>query len=121
MNEREYKELREQSWRRRLTPSEEAALQRHLFTNPEAQEDWLSENELSGLLRHLPDAPVPSNFTSRVLQAAQREAAVSAHGWNWPAWMKLGNWLPRTAVAACAVGILLSAGYHEHQVKARTM
>jgi anti-sigma factor RsiW len=119
MNEREYKELREQSWRRRLTPSEDAALQGYLSIHPQAQEDWLTETELNHLLQHLPDAPLSSNFTSRVLLAAQHQAASPAQGWNWPAWLKIGNWLPRTAVASLAVGILLSVGYHEHQQKVR--
>lgn len=119
MNEQEYNELREQSWRRSLTPMEDAALQRHLSTHPAAQQDWLTEAELNQLLRRLPDAPVPSNFTSLVLQAAQREAAAHVHGWHWPAWLQIGKWLPRTAVATLAAGILLSLGYHEHQKKAR--
>lgn len=121
MNEQDYQQLREQSWRRRLTQSEESALQEYLSANPRAQEDWLSEAELNQLLEHLPDAPVSSNFTSRVVQAAQLEATTRqrASAWNWPAWLSIGNWLPRTAVATLAVGLVLSLGYNQHQKNAR--
>ncbi|HZV34443.1 MAG TPA: hypothetical protein VFB72_07675 [Verrucomicrobiae bacterium] len=121
MNEQEYQQLREQSWRRRLTQPEETILQEYLSANPRAQEDWLSEAELNQLLQHLPDASVSSNFTSRVVQAAQLEAASRqrASAWNWPAWMSIGNWVPRTAVATLAVGLVLSLGYNQHQKSVR--
>jgi anti-sigma factor RsiW len=120
MNEQDYQELREQSWRRRLTQTEDAALRQYLAAHPDAQEDWLSEAELNGLLQQLPDAPVASNFTARVVQAAQLEAASRQRsGWNWPAWMSVGNWLPKGAVATLAVGLVLSLGYHQHQNNTR--
>lgn len=118
MNEQAYQQLREQSWRRKLTAAEEAAIHTYLAANPEAHEDWLTDAELNQLLADLPEAPVPSNFTARVVQAARLEAAVRGRmgRWNWPAWLSLGNWLPRTAVATVAVGLVLSLGYHQHQV-----
>ena len=117
MNEQDYQQLREASWRRRLTQTEDASLQHYLSNHPEAHEDWLTETELSRLLRQLPDAPVSSNFTARVVQAARLEAATRqrAGAWNWPAWLSIGNWLPKTAVATLAVGLLLSLGYNQHQ------
>ena len=68
-------QLREQSWRRELTPSEEAALRDWLEKHPEAQADWESEAALNEALRRLPDAPLSGNFTSRVLQAVELEQA----------------------------------------------
>jgi len=73
------------------------------------------QNELRELLSRLPDAPVPSNFTARVLQAVELEEARRARRGNF-----LFNWrvfLPRAAVAAVAV---LSAGlaFQRHEVNA---
>src|SRR6266853_2450136 len=68
-----FNQLREQSWRRELTAAEEADLRDWLANHPEAQADWESEAALNEALRRLPDAPLSSNFTSRVLQAVQRE------------------------------------------------
>jgi len=71
-------QLREQSWRRELTSSEDAALRDWLAKHPEAQVDWENEAALNEALRRLPDAPLSSNFTSRVMQAVQREHAAES-------------------------------------------
>jgi len=74
------------------------------------------EARLNAALRRLPDAPVPSNFTARVLGAIDLEENISArsHGWNWR------FLFPRVAVAAA---VLLFAGasieryeVHSHRV-----
>jgi negative regulator of sigma E activity len=59
------------------------------------------QNELRGLLARLPDAPVPSNFTARVLQAVELEESRRQEKWffNW----SLRALLPRVAVAAVAI------------------
>jgi hypothetical protein len=59
------------------------------------------QNELRGLLSHLPDAPVASNFTAHVMQAVDleelRRARKSSFIFNWRAF------LPRAAVATAAI------------------
>jgi hypothetical protein len=68
--------------------------------------------ELRELLSRLPDAPVPSNFTARVMRAAEIEdlQAARTRGWHW-------NWhslLPRAAVVAVAVVVSgLTVQYYE--------
>jgi hypothetical protein len=62
--------------------------------------------DLRRLLSRLPNAPVASNFTSRVLQAVELEEsrASRSRAWRW-------NWhlfLPRAAVAAVVV---VAAGF----------
>jgi hypothetical protein len=101
-----YSRLRELSWRRRLTGREEAELQAWLSAHPEAQADWDAEAGLSASLSRLPDAPVPGNFTARVLQAVEREAVAGRRrpegqllNWLWR------RWLPRVAFAAVVVGV----------------
>lgn len=113
MNDSNDNPLRENSWRRRLTPAEMAELQAWLAEHPQAQADWEAEIRLTEAMNRLPDAPVPSNFTARVLQAVERESAVAgrpqapARGWL------LRALLPRAAVAAVVLGAALLT-YHEH-------
>ncbi len=99
-----YNHLRELSWRRKLTPAEEAQLRAWLAAHPDAQADWEADAGLNAALGALPDTPVPSNFTARVLQAVEREAAAGQRrsGWNWPAWPRL-RWLSRVALTASVV------------------
>lgn len=103
-----YQKLREISWRRPLTEAEQAELQAWLVAHPQHQADIDAELALSATLTTLPDAPVPSNFTARVMQAittdqpqAARPKAAAASPW----WRGL---LPRLAVvSALLVGGLL--------------
>jgi negative regulator of sigma E activity len=63
------------------------------------------EAQLTAALAKIPDAPVASNFTARVLAAIELEAAEAARsrGWHWN-WRSL---LPRVAVATA---VLVFAG-----------
>jgi len=70
-----YEQLLEISWQRKLTPAEEAQLSRWLATHPELQVDWEEEACLNDALGSLPNVSVPSNFTSRVVAAAERDSA----------------------------------------------
>jgi hypothetical protein len=111
-----YNHLREVSWRRELSSAEEAELRNWLAAHPEAQADWQAEAGLNAGLGRLPDAPVPSNFTARVLQAVEREAVAELRRpqGKWLTWLWL-RWLPKAAFAAIIVGVgLLSF----HQVQA---
>ena len=100
-----YDHLRERQWRRQLDDTEEAELQSWLAAHPEARADWEAEAGLTAALNRLPEAAVPSNFTARVVQAAEREmvAGRHGHGLNWVAWLRL-RWLPKSALTATAVG-----------------
>jgi len=103
-NDPMYDQLRELSWRRQLTGTEEAQLRAWLAAHPEAQADWEAEAGLNAALGQLPDMPVPSNFTARVLQAAERETAAEPRrsGWKWRGWPRL-RWLPKVALTASVV------------------
>ena len=105
-------QLRELAWRRKLTDAEKAGLR----TQPEAQADLELESRLSQALARVPDAPVPSNFTARVLQAVEREEARGARtrGWSWY-WRVL---IPRAAVAVAVVGFA-GLAYQHHQFDKR--
>ena len=56
--------LRESLWRRKLSPAERAGLR----PQPELE----VEARLTDVLRKIPDSPVPSNFTARLLDAVER-------------------------------------------------
>jgi anti-sigma factor RsiW len=96
--------LRELSWRRKLTVAEAAQLRARLAAHPEAQAEWDAEAGLNAALGALPDVPVPNNFTARVLQAAEHEAAAEQRRsrWKWAGWLRL-RWLPRLALTASVV------------------
>jgi hypothetical protein len=109
--------LRELSWRRKLTDAEQAELRTYLAAHPEAQADWEMETALGEALARLPDAPVPSNFTARVLQAVERETAQQARAlrWNW----SLRVLLPRVAAVAVVAGLGVFS-YQRYEVARHT-
>lgn len=108
-----YEQLRELSWQGPLTAQEEARLAEWLAAHPETQAEWDSEASLNRALDGLGNVPIASNFTARVLAAAQREAAdtrrrkEAARSLPFP-WLR---WLPRATVAA----VILAAGLLSYQ------
>jgi anti-sigma factor RsiW len=108
----------ELTWRRKLNASEEARLRAWLRTYPEAQAQFESETALNEALDSLPNAPVASNFTARVLQAVELEKsrAEQALPANRALLFRLLRWLPRTAVAALTVALALLSYQHFREV-----
>src|SRR5262249_46327814 len=105
--------LREKIWRHDLTPAEQAELRAWLSAHPEATSDLETERKLTALLGSLPDAPVPSNFTARVLRAVEQEVrAAERSKVSRPWWWR--GWLPRTS-AALAVVTLGYVGYQRYE------
>jgi len=74
------------------------------------------QRQLRELLSRLPDAPVASNFTARVLQAIEaeemRRSRWGVAGWNWRIFF------PRITVTAAAAGIVAVALY-QHDLSVR--
>jgi hypothetical protein len=87
----------ESLWRRKLSAAERAALR----ASPELE----LEARLTNALAKISDAPVPSNFTARVLAAIELEEAQAARSRGWT--LNWHRWLPRVAVAAV---VLVFAG-----------
>ncbi|HZT21938.1 MAG TPA: hypothetical protein VFB55_03425 [Verrucomicrobiae bacterium] len=77
--------------------------------NDPLQPDELSE--LRRLLARLPDVPVPSNFTARVMQAVEREEARSRWGGLETAWV-WRVFLPRAALATVAAVLIVGGVQH---------
>jgi negative regulator of sigma E activity len=122
MNDPLYHRLRESHWRRKLIAGEEAELRAWLAAHPEMEADWATEAGLGEVLSCLPDAPVPTNFTARVLNAIERESEGSRRetsGWTWR-WRRL---LPKAAVAA-VVAVVAAIGlisYERHEATQRAV
>jgi len=111
MNDQAKDQLRELNWRRPLSSAEQGQLDAWLAANPATRADWETEARLTEGLTQLPDAPLASNFTARVLKAVEREEAASARrrrrsriGW----WLR---WTPRVAFA----GLVGAAGFFSYQ------
>lgn len=110
--------LRELNWQRPLTEAEQAELSAWFASHPEAKQEWEDDAALSRLLERLPNAPVASNFTARVMDAVGREQVQPARQpfleWSW-IWRVF---VPRLATAM----LVMMAGvfaYHRHEVAQR--
>ena len=87
-NDPVFQRLIETRWRRPLSEAEEAELRAWLAAHPEAALEWEAEAALSHSLEQLPDVPVPSNFTARVVEEIERDARrqETAHRGRWTIW-----------------------------------
>ena len=100
-----YERLREIGWRRPLTEAEQAELRQWLAAHPERQSDVEAEAALTQAVARLPDAPAPSNFTARVMEAIEFETQPAGRAGSQsliPWWRRF---FPRLAVATVVVGI----------------
>ncbi|EEF58148.1 hypothetical protein [Pedosphaera parvula] len=120
MNDPVFQQLLEISWQRALTESEQTRLRAYLEAHPEAGKAWLLESGLTRALEELPNVPISSNFTARVLQAVELEKATAARAreknrrFGWP----IFKWAPQTAAAAFVLGIGVFT-YQQHQTHTR--
>lgn len=99
-----------------LSAEDEARLEKFLAASPTARATWEEERALSRALQSLPDVPVSSNFTSRVMQAIdleekREERAKRSRGWLHALWPRL-SW----GVAAL---LLTLFGFYEWRVSKR--
>ena len=100
-----YERLREIGWRRPLTEAEQAELRQWLVAHPEHQAEAEADAALSHALAKLPDAPMPSNFTSRVIETIERESRATERRMRQPSVSVWRLWLPRFAMAAVIVTV----------------
>jgi hypothetical protein len=116
-----YDKLREISWRRKLSEAEKRELREWLIAHPAVQESLELETGLTEALRKMPNVPVASNFTTRVLQAIEREAIAEARGQGtkWKLWRRLPRWLPKVASATVVLTAAASAYLYHYSVEAR--
>ncbi len=112
MNQHDQNELREALKKRLPDAAESAHIRRHLEAHPDEAADWEAEMLLTDTLQRLPDAPLSSNFTARVLRAAELEA-----GRNRPAGNPVSAWARSFSLFqyATAVVVILLAGWFAWQ------
>ncbi len=120
-----FTKLLEASWQRELTPAEQTKLRAWLAAHPEARPDWETDAALSRALHRLPDVPVPSNFTARVLQAVELEQAAQQRATKTKPARSWLAWLPKVALATVFVVMSLmgfrEASYQRGQRFARSL
>lgn len=97
----------------RLTPGEDTRFSAPPTDGAEHETDWENDLRLNHLLSRLPDAPVFSNFTARVLSQAEQVVRTRKQHpwlarWNWfaEALPSLG-WAPQLAAGAAVVAVAL--------------
>jgi anti-sigma factor RsiW len=120
MNEAERNDLQAKILQFNLSPEEHARLKAHIAAHPELTADLHDDLALNQILEGLPDAPISSNFTGRVLQIVeweQRKARRDQELSVW-SWFRL-NWA-RAAVAMSVVlgTALLSSHYYQERQRA---
>jgi len=118
MNQSEFDNLLQTAIERDLTDVELARLQRWLAANPTDQVEW---EALDHLLATLPDTPVATNFTARVLDEVRRaETAHPALDQAW--WQRLlsPEFRPIQIAAAATLAMVLGdVGYQSHLKQSR--
>ena len=102
-----------------LTPEEESRLEAWLAAQPGARAAWDEDRALGRALQSLPDVPLSSNFTARVLQAVEAEEAREERGRRAPEHSWLRVFWPRLGWATAAV-LLTVVVVHENRVAKRT-
>ena len=116
MRDDEYKKIRETGWRRALTSEEKAALQKLLDAHPETRQACEEDAALNRILQQWTAPAVSSNFTARVMLAAQNSPAQR----SWSDWFVLEEWLPENRawrVAMCSMVLCVGMfSFHESQV-----
>jgi len=114
MNNDELNELRETLRRHDLSRGEWQRLRAQLDGHGVDASAWTEERALTGLLNRLPDAPLPSNFSARVLQALDRAPASVGMRFrlrSW--WARHPAGIQLASSAACLLLLLL--GYARYQ------
>lgn len=120
MQDEQYQKIKETAWRRLLNRDEQVALEEFLKAHPQSKEEWVAEAALNQLMQKLPAPAVSSNFTARVLAAAQNAPPRAA----WRSWLDLSLWLPETPVGRVAMcSMILCVGlvsFREAEMAQRT-
>ncbi|HMJ91112.1 MAG TPA: hypothetical protein VK530_14915 [Candidatus Acidoferrum sp.] len=123
MNNPIHDELIRLSLKRELNNEDRARIDAALAAHPELREQWETDAALGRMLRQLPDAPISSNFNSRVMEAIELEERETQRATNRPRWRA---WLRRVqprmswALALALVSALSAYQYRVQQgTKAR--
>ena len=119
MKQHELKELMERARLRTLSPEDEHRLQEFLEADPGVWPDWEEDMALSRVLDAMPDAPLASNFSARVMLAVEQEERSSSTARPRPglAWWSR-HWVARLGLVS-SVAIIVAIGWQQHQQQKR--
>lgn len=109
------------SLKRELGDDDRARIEAALAAHPELRGQWEFDAALGRLLRQLPDVPVSSNFTARVLDTIELDERRSARSTRkpkrWALWLRSVQ--PKLTWGA-AFALLIAAGTHQYRVQQST-
>jgi hypothetical protein len=118
MNRSEYLELLEEALSGKLSSEQKKRFESLLSAHPTLRKEWEDELLLNTVLSRLPDVPISTNFTSRVLQAAQRLTKRSRPGFLfWPRF----SWVHGAATAIIVVSLGLAGLKYQNYSARRQM
>jgi hypothetical protein len=107
VNPIEIEQLIDLARRRVLTETEQARLDALLTADPNAWPGHDEELALTRLLARLPDAPVSSNFTARVMGEIDAvETALERDALRRPGWFSLRSWFGRLVWSTGTVALM---------------
>lgn len=120
MKHEDLQELMELARQRPLSADELARVEQFTEAHPQARIGWDEDMALTRLLGGLSDAPLASNFTSRVMQAValeepRGERASNPMSLQW--WTR--NTYVRLGLMACCVALVAVGGWYRHQLSQR--
>lgn len=109
-------ELIRLSMQRELTAAEESELEKTLAAHPQERAECEEERALSRAIRSLPDVPLSSNFTSRILQAVEieedRKTRKERRGHGWLRFLR-----PRVGWAVAVAALVALGLYYRSTVE----
>lgn len=117
MSNSEHKRLKELAWKKALDAEEQAKLNEFIAQHPEYREDLELELALTRSLKNLPDAPVSSNFTARVMNsiAAEEPLSLSIPDYITNLVFQLSRTILPKLAAALALILLIGLSYFSYK------
>lgn len=110
--------IKELACRRPLSAAEQAQLNDLLAADPSAWPERNEELALTALLNGLPDAPLASNFTARVMREIANLESTAARPPRWR-WWSLRTWSGRMAWSTAVVAVSL-VGWSQYRLQQRS-
>lgn len=115
MKSDELNDLMDKARRRVLHPDDRKRVEQLLEADPAAWPDWKEDMALTQLLDGIPDAPVATNFTSRVMQAvALEDSRTKPRGIPLTLYWLTHSWFARLGIVT-SVAIAAVLGWQQNQ------
>ena len=120
----EYEDLLSIRWIRDLNGRERDRLARLVSADPKWKARWEEDMAVLAAVRHLPDVPVSSNFTSRVVAALPCAPDESGPALLLPpkrSWFRRLSWAPKWGVGFGLASLLALAVFYGEYQRAKSM